>query len=111
MERMIGFEHVILADAVLDGSPAGTVTVRPLRQVAGRLTGHLDSAHDLPLSEALTAGRALGATLPTTVDVVGVAVERVDTFGDRLSQPVATAVDDAVGAILAILEHPPTGVA
>jgi hydrogenase maturation protease len=106
---MIGFEHVILADAFLDGSPAGTVTARPLEEVRGRLAGHLDSAHDVPLTEALSVGRAFGAALPVAIDVVGVAVERVDTFGDRLSPPVADAVDDAVEAILAILRRPALG--
>jgi hydrogenase maturation protease len=109
MERMIGFDRVVLADAILDGSPAGSITARPIDQVSSQIAGHLDSAHDVPLAEALGAGRALGATLPVSIDVVGVAVDRVDTFGDRLSPPVAEAVDDAVEAILAILARPVAG--
>ncbi len=68
--------------------------------------GHLDSAHDATLVEAISAGRALGAHLPDEVTVVGVAVERTDEFGERLSPGVAAAVAPAVEAILAVLGRP-----
>ena len=82
----------------------------PLAEVASRLAGHLDSAHDAPLTEALTAGRALGAHLPAEITVVGVAVRRVDEFSERLSPPVAAAVGPAVEAILTVLERRAVGV-
>jgi len=104
MERLVGYERAILADAILDGTPVGTVSARPLGRVVTGQAGHLDSAHDASLVEALTAGRALGAPLPTAIDVVGVAVAEVDVFGDRLSPAVAAAVDPAVEAILALLD-------
>ena len=109
MERLIGYERVILVDAILDRDPVGTVSARPLADVATRSAGHLDCAHDVPLTEALAAGQALGAPLPSTIDVVGVAVERVDVFDERLSVPVAAAVDEAVEAVLAILRRRPDG--
>jgi hydrogenase maturation protease len=105
MERLVGYDRVVLADAILGPDRPGTVFSRPLAQVASRLAGHLDSAHDAPLTEALSAGRALGARLPDEITVVGVAVLRVDEFDERLSPPVAAAVDVAVEAILTALER------
>ncbi len=110
MERLVGYDQVILVDAMLGPEPAGTVSALPLAEVASRLAGHLDSAHDAPLTEALTAGRALGAHLPAEITVVGVAVRRVDEFSERLSPPVAAAVGPAVEAILTVLERRAVGV-
>jgi len=78
-----------------------------LAETACRLAGHLDAAHDVPLTEALAVGRALGAELPDDITVVGVAVERVDVFSERLSPEVAAALDVAVDAILVALGRRP----
>ena len=64
MERLVGYDRVVLVDALLGSGRPGALSVRPLAEVACRLAGHLDSAHDVPLTEALSAGRALGARLP-----------------------------------------------
>jgi hydrogenase maturation protease len=110
MERLVGYDRVILVDSILGAAPPGTLTVGSLAETACRLAGHLDSAHDAPLTGALRAGRALGAHLPAEITVVGVAVQRVDTFGERLSAPVATAVGPAVDAIMAALQRQPVGI-
>ncbi len=111
MERLVGYDRVVLVDAILDRARPGTLTVGSLAETACRLAGHLDSAHDAPLTEALSAGRALGAHLPDDITVVGVAVRRVDVFDERLSTPVAAAVGPAVDAILGALGRRPAGVA
>jgi hydrogenase maturation protease len=111
MERLVGYDRVVLVDAILGPEPPGMVFARPLSEVASRLAGHLDSAHDAPLTEALSAGRALGAHLPDEITVVGVAARHVDEFDERLSPPVAAAVDPAVDAIMAVLARQPVGVA
>lgn len=103
MERLVGYDRVVLVDAVLASDRPGTITTAPLAEIVSRLHGHLDSAHDATLVEAISAGRALGAHLPDEVTVVGVAVERVDEFGERLSPAVTAAVAPAVEAILAVL--------
>jgi hydrogenase maturation protease len=107
MERLVGYDRVVLVDAILGSAVLGTVTVGSLQDTPCRLAGHLDSAHDMPLTEALTAGRTLGAQLPDDILVVGVAVRRVDRFDDRLSAPVAAAVGPAVDAILMAIGHRP----
>jgi hydrogenase maturation protease len=106
MERLVGYERVVITDSVLGSDRPGTVTSRPLTAVIGRLAGHLDSAHDAPLTEALAVGRALGAPLPSVITVVGVTVGCVDVFGERLSSEVEAAVDPAVDAILAEIARP-----
>lgn len=103
MERLVGYDRVILVDSILGSGPPGTVTVESLAETACRLAGHLDSAHDAPLTEALRAGAALGARLPADITVVGVVIQRADTFDERLSPAVAAAVDPAVDAIAVAL--------
>jgi hydrogenase maturation protease len=103
MERLVGYDRVILVDAVLGPGVEGAVTSSSLEETACRLAGHLDSAHDAPLREALSAGRTLGAHLPDDITVIGVAVRQVDMFGERMSLQVAEAVAPAVEAILAAL--------
>jgi hydrogenase maturation protease len=111
MERLVGYDRVILVDAMLGPAGPGTLMVGSLAETACRLAGHLDSAHDAPLTEALSAGRALGARLPDDITVIGVAVCRVDVFDERLSAPVAAAVGPAVEAILEALARQPVAVA
>lgn len=107
MERLVGYDRVVLVDAILGSDRPGTVSVGSLAETACRLAGHLDSSHDATLVEALSAGRALGAHLPDEITVVGVAVQCVDEFDERLSPPVAAAVDPAVVAILAAIRRTP----
>jgi hydrogenase maturation protease len=106
MERLVGYERVVLADAQLDGNTPGTVSTRPMAEVDSRLAGHLDSAHDATLTAALAAGGRLGAPLPTDLTVVAVTIEPSIEFGERLSPRVAAAVEPAVDAIIEILRRP-----
>ena len=104
MERLVGYERAVLVDAIATGDdPPGTVRVAPLAEVSTRAASHLDSAHDAPLTTALTAGRSLGADLPTSVIVVTVEAARLDTFDERLTPAVAEAVWSAADAVLAEL--------
>ena len=107
MERLVGYQRVVLVDAILGGDMPGTVSVGSLAETACRLAGHLDSAHDVSLTEALSAGRALGAHLPDDITVVTVAARCVDIFDERLSPEVGAALDTAVDDIIAVLGRPP----
>ncbi len=103
MERLVGYERVVLADASLDGQPPGTVHVEPLAAVDTPLSGHLDSAHDATLRAALDAGRGLGARLPADLTVVGISVAVADEFAETMSPAVAAAVEAAVDRIIGLL--------
>ncbi|HEX5147966.1 MAG TPA: hydrogenase maturation protease [Candidatus Limnocylindrales bacterium] len=111
MERLVGYDRVVLVDAVLGADRPGTVSIGSLAETTCRLAGHLDSAHDVPLTEALSAGRALGAHLPDDITVIGVAVRRVDVFDEALSPEVGAALDTAVDGILTVLDRRPVSVA
>jgi hydrogenase maturation protease len=106
MERLVGYDRVVLADAQLDGATPGTVSARPIGEVDCRLAGHLDSAHDATLTAALAAGGRLGAQLPADLTVVTVTIEPSIDFGERLSPRVAAAVEPAVDAIIEALRRP-----
>jgi hydrogenase maturation protease len=104
MERLVGYRRAILVDALTDeGERPGTVSCQSLTDAGARAASHLDSAHDAPLPAALAAGRSLGAPLPATITVVGIATRPSDTFDEALSAPVAAAVPVAVARVLALL--------
>jgi len=107
MEILVGYRRAIIVDAIIDpGAPLGSVWCRPLAEVETRAASHLDSTHDAPLPAALEAGRAMGAELPTAIDVVGIVIERGDVFGERLSDVVEAAVPVAAAAVEeALREH------
>jgi hydrogenase maturation protease len=100
MEIMVGYRRAIIVDAVIDpDAPPGSVWCRPLGEVLTQLASHLDSSHDATLPAALEAGRAMGAELPTDIDVVGIVIQRGDVFGEELSSVVAAAVPVAARAV------------
>jgi hydrogenase maturation protease len=106
MERLVGYERAVLIDLALDGRPAGTIAVGTLAEADGRLTGHLDSAHDATLGAALEVGAALGARLPATLSLVTVSARRVGDFDEHMTREVAAAVAPAADEVLALLRRP-----
>ncbi len=97
MERLIGYERVLLVDAMqLDAEPIGSVRQLRLEDLPDPSAGHSASAHDTTLLNALAVGRALNARLPAQVDVIAIQAERVYDFSEALSPPVAAAVPFAV---------------
>jgi hydrogenase maturation protease len=104
MERMVGYRRAILIDAINSHSqPNGTVSIFPLEALPNRAAGHLFSAHDTTLQNALAVGRAMGAVLPGEVTVVAIEAENVYDFGEELSPVVSAAVPQAAQAVLELL--------
>jgi hydrogenase maturation protease len=105
MERMVGYQRAILVDAINSHAhPCGTVSVFPLETLPNRAAGHLFSAHDTTLQNALEVGRAMGAVLPGKILVVAVEADNVYDFGEELSPAVSAAVPTATKAVLELLE-------
>lgn len=102
MERMIGYDRVLVVDAMTTGVEPGTV-----RQVSfeTHATRHSASAHDVDLPTALRVGRESGAPLPPDARVVliGIEAEDVETFGEEMTPAVAAAVPRAVETVLHVL--------
>ncbi len=104
MERMVGYEQVILVDAITTQQhPLGAVLVFPLEQLPNRAFGHLSSAHDTTLQNALAVGRKMGVSLPDEIWVVGIEASQVYDFSEVMSPPIQGAVDQAVGKVKDLL--------
>lgn len=110
MELLVGYRRAVIVDAIIDPeSEPGRVWCRPLAAVETRVASHLDSSHDAPLPAAIEAGRAMGADLPTVIDVVGIVIERGDVFGEELSDAVAAAVPVAAAEVVGVLQGARSG--
>lgn len=101
MERMIGYNHVILIDALSTGQePPGAIRILPVEHLPNRTLGHLGSAHDMTLTTALKLGNSMGAQLPQKITIVGIEAEINFDFSEELSVPVAAAVPRAAQMVL-----------
>ena len=103
MEQLIGYERAIIIDALASGQPNGTVIVSKLSDLSDYSALHITSAHDTSLQNALKLGKAMGASLPDDVIVVGIATEHIYDFGEELSTPVAAAIPRATKIVIDLL--------
>lgn len=105
MERLIGYERVIIVDALsTHQQPHGTLYKVPLESLPNLSAGHTTAAHDTSLQTALEVGRNMGAQLPEQIMIVGVEAEMVFDFTEELSPEVEAAIPMATDAVLEILE-------
>jgi hydrogenase maturation protease len=109
MERLIGYDRVIIIDAIhtRDGR-IGDVACFSLDALPDLSAGHTTAVHDTSLQTALQLGRSMGAELPEEVIVVGVEARRVYDFSEELSPDVAAAIPAATQAVLDLLFDNPT---
>lgn len=103
MENLIGYERAILIDAVTSDQATGSVIVSKLSEMPDYSTLHTSSAHDTSLQNALKMGKAMGASLPEDVTIVGVATNHIYDFGEELTPPVAAAVPRAAKIVISLL--------
>jgi hydrogenase maturation protease len=105
MERMVGYQHAILIDALQTGkySP-GTVVQMRLEDMPEWQAGHIASAHDVNLQTAIQLGLGIGAQLPEQIYLVGIEAQRVYDFSDELSPSICAAVPDAVQCVCKLLK-------
>jgi len=109
MERMLGYERVVLVDSMETGqNPVGSVRGFPLASLSDPMAGHSASAHDTSLITALKTAESLGAEIPKHVDVVAVEAQNVYDFSEELSPSVAAAVPEAVQAVLDLIQGAPS---
>jgi hydrogenase maturation protease len=101
MERVIGYDRVVLIDALFTGqSPPGTVSSFELAELPNSTAGHLSSAHETSLTTALQLGLKLGLALPGQIRVVAIEAEHVYDFSEELTSPVAAALPEAVQRVI-----------
>jgi hydrogenase maturation protease len=100
MEHLIGYERVILVDAILTEGELGLITLARLDEIPNYSAFHITSAHDTSLQTALQLGKKLGAQLPEDVTIVGISIQRAYDFSEELSPPVQQAIPKAVEFVL-----------
>lgn len=106
MEKLTGYQKVILIDAFHSGKyPQGKVVSFPLTELPDLSSGHLSSAHDTSLRNALNLGRDLGINLPKDENIIVIAIEskNVYDFSEELSPMVANAVPEAVNLAMELI--------
>lgn len=106
MERLIGYQRVILIDALNTGlRRQGEVVCFTLAEMDDLTHGHSASAHDVSLKQALKLGRSMGERLPddAQVHVVAVEAQHVYDFKEDLSPEIAAAVPLAAHKVLYLL--------
>ena len=113
MEAMIDYDRAILIDAIVTNQvPVGRVNIFKLEDLPNLTSGHMSSAHDASLIDALHLGHSLGAHLPEDISVVTVESQKVYEFSENMTSAVAAAVPQALRIILDLLiesqpEKPP----
>jgi hydrogenase maturation protease len=104
MERMIGYDRVIIIDALNTGcQPQGTVSSFRLDDLPSYTQSHLASAHETTLQTALQVGRSTGAVLPNDIHIIAIEAQNVYDFSENLSPAVASAVPRAVELVISQL--------
>lgn len=106
MERLIGFDRVILVDSLnTQRHPPGEVVHFTLADLDDLTYGHSASAHDVSLKSALNLGRRMGEPLPEDrhIHVVAIEAEHVYDFKEELSPHIVRAVPLAAQKVLDLL--------
>jgi hydrogenase maturation protease len=102
METMIGYDRVILVDAIQQpGVSTGSIqrmTLDELRSISP--TQHSASPHDASLVTALQTGQRMGLSLPAEVIIYAIQVENVTDFCDEPTPAVAAAIPKVTKAVL-----------
>lgn len=102
MEQMVGWERVILVDAIqFEKLPAGKVL--KLDPMALKTSVRLRSVHEIDLPTVLKLGQMLGLEMPREVIVLGIQVEDTRTFGEGLSKAATRGLHEAVKRVLEIV--------
>jgi hydrogenase maturation protease len=104
MESLIGYDRAILIDTIVTHqAPLGSVNHYNLQDLPDRVSGHMSSAHDTSLQNALKIGHSLGAQLPEDISVVTIESQYVYVFSENLTPQVAAAIPVAIKIIMDLL--------
>jgi hydrogenase maturation protease len=104
MERMLGYQRVILIDAAQTGQhPIGAVHLCALEDLADPMLGHTASAHDASLGISLRMADAMGEVVPSRVEVLTVEIPSALEFSEELTPQVAASIPLAIRKALELL--------
>jgi len=100
---------VLIVDTILTGtSEPGSIHYFPM----GNLTPskNLVNSHQINLPTALEFGRKMGYAMPDDIQVLAVEAQDVTTLSERLTEPVAAALDETTLRIRSWIEQKRKGV-
>jgi len=106
MERLTGYDHVIIIDSLNTGQRTqGEVVTFTLADMDDLTHGHSASAHDVSLKNALKMGRDMGEPLPEDahVHIVAIEAQHIYDFKEELTSRIAAAVPVAVRKVLDLI--------
>jgi hydrogenase maturation protease len=104
MERMAGFDHAVVIDAIQSGDEPGTVHVLSVNDIP---TQHSASVHDVNLPTALEMGRMAGFSLPKDENIIliGIETEDVQSFDEKLTPKVQAALPEAIRVVMSEMNN------
>jgi hydrogenase maturation protease len=101
LDELIGYDRVIVVDAVKTGAhPPGTVLSFPF-EALGTETG--PSPHAVGLPSVVKLGRQSGVILPSEIHIVAIEVDDMESIAEGLTAPVRAAVPRAVAEVRSLL--------
>ena len=102
LDLILGYDRAILIDAVyLEEMKIGEVRVIDLNELG---SAHSTNPHDATLMEAIEMSRRMGEDMiPSEIILVGIRIERVEEFGESLSEKIRGSVDLAAGVVMDLL--------
>jgi hydrogenase maturation protease len=101
LDELIGYDRVIVVDAVKTGAhPPGTVLSFPF-EALGTETG--PSPHAVGLPSVVALGRQSGVPLPTEIHIVAIEVDDMESIAEGLTPLVRAAVPRAVARVRSLL--------
>ncbi len=102
MERVLGYDRVILIDALhtRNNNPGviHRLTLADLQAISP--TQHSASAHDTSLVTAWEMGQRMGLPLPQEIVIYAIEVENILDFGEEPTPAVAAAIPQVTAAVL-----------
>lgn len=99
LDSIVGYDHVIVIDAIQTGK--GKIgQVHRLGPEDFSLAQHLPSPHQIDLVTALQLGQRLGLDLPSKITILGVEAKDVSSFGQKCTPEVEQAIPDVVRMVL-----------
>mgnify|MGYP003959644151 CR=1 FL=1 len=108
MELVLGFERVIIIDALYhpngNGRAPGTIiemSAQDLRDISP--TQHSASAHDTSLMTALDMAERMGLPIPKEILIYAVEVEEIFVFSDEPTPAVAKAIPKVTQMVLDVI--------
>lgn len=108
MERLIGFDRVIIIDSLNTGQrKQGEVIAFTLADMDDLTHGHSASAHDVSLKNALKMGRSMGEALPDDlhVHIIAIEAQHIYDFKEDLTPQIAAAVPVATQKVLDLIHE------